>query len=62
MKIILILKLRIAYFLTIFFYLQTFEMSATGKVLFSASEGYDADVWDDTALIQEYERALESSR
>jgi len=37
-------------------------MSAKGKVLYSASEGCDADVWDDTALIQEYERALESSR
>jgi len=37
-------------------------MSAVGSVLFSASEGYDADVWDDTALIQEYDRAWKSSR
>ena len=38
------------------------EMSASGTVLFNASEGYDADMWDDSALIKEYDRALESSR
>ena len=38
------------------------EMSAKGTVLFSASEGYDEDMWDDSALIREYDRALQSSR
>jgi len=37
-------------------------MSAVGSVVFSASDGYDAEVWDDTALIQEYDRAWKSSR
>jgi len=37
-------------------------MSAVGTVVFSAADGYDSDVWDDTALIQEYDRALQSSR
>jgi len=37
-------------------------MASIGSVLFSASEGYDAEVWDDTALIQEYDRAWKSSR
>jgi len=37
-------------------------MSAIGSVVFSASEGYDAEVWDDSALIQEYDRAWKSSR
>ena len=38
------------------------DMSAKGTVLFSASEGYDEDMWDDSALIREYDRALQSSR
>ena len=37
-------------------------MSAPGTVLFSASEGYDEDMWDDSALIQQYDRALQASR
>ena len=37
-------------------------MAAIGSVVFSASEGYDAEVWDDSALIQEYDRAWKSSR
>ena len=37
-------------------------MSAAGSVVFAASDGYDAEMWDDTALIREYDRALESSR
>jgi len=37
-------------------------MSAVGSVVFSASQGYDADVWDDSALIQAYDRAWQSSR
>ena len=37
-------------------------MSAKGTVLFSASEGYDEEMWDDSALIREYDRALQSSR
>ena len=34
-------------------------MSAIRSVVFSASKGYDAEVWDDSALIQ---RAWKSSR
>ena len=37
-------------------------MSAPGTVLFSASSGYDADMWDDSALIRQYDRALQSSK
>jgi len=37
-------------------------MSTVGSVLFSASQGYDAEVWDDSALIQAYDRAWQSSR
>jgi len=37
-------------------------MSAIGSVVFSASDGYNAEVWDDSALIQEYDRAWKSSR
>jgi len=37
-------------------------MSKPGTVLFSAKDGYDADMWDDSALIQQYDRALQSSR
>ena len=37
-------------------------MTAAGSVVFAASDGYDAEMWDDTALIREYDRALESSR
>jgi len=37
-------------------------MSGVGAVVFKASDGYDPDVWDDTALIQEYDRAIKSSR
>jgi len=37
-------------------------MSKPGTVLFSAKDGYDEDMWDDSALIQQYDRALQSSR
>jgi len=37
-------------------------MSKVGSVVFSASEGYDPEVWDDTALIKQYDKALQSSR
>ena len=52
------------FFIIIFLNLQTDErdMSAKGTVLFSASEGYDEEMWDDSALIREYDRALQSSR
>ena len=33
-----------------------------GEVVFSIANGYDADMWDDSLLIRQYERACESSR
>jgi len=33
-----------------------------GEEVFNAADGYDADMWDDTALIRNYERAYEASR
>jgi len=35
---------------------------AEGEVVFSIANGYDADMWDDSLLIRQYERACESSR
>jgi hypothetical protein len=33
-----------------------------GEMVFSIANGYDADIWDDTLLIRQYERACQSSR
>jgi len=33
-----------------------------GEVVFSIANGFDADIWDDTLLIRQYERACQSSR
>jgi hypothetical protein len=35
---------------------------AKGEVLFDIKQGYDADIWDDSALIRNYERAYKASR
>lgn len=37
-------------------------MSAPGTVIFNAKDGFDEDIWDDSALIRQYDRALQSSR
>jgi len=34
----------------------------SGSTLYNASEGYDADAWDDSALIKAYDRAMQSGR
>ena len=36
------------------------EMQST--VVYDASQGYDEDTWDDSALIKAYDMAKESSR
>jgi len=33
-----------------------------GTVVYDASQGYDEDAWDDSALIKAYDKAKESSR
>ena len=33
-----------------------------GEVVFDIAAGYDADMWDDTVLIRNYERAYQASR
>ena len=38
------------------------RMTAPGTEIFNASGGYDADMWDDSALIRQYDQALQSSR
>jgi len=35
---------------------------SVGEVVFNVSDGYDEDMWDDSLLIRNYEKALESSR
>ena len=52
------------YFFTHFSSLADFmkAMSAPGTVVFNAKDGFDEDIWDDSALIRQYDRALQSSR
>eukprot|EP00088_Acartia_fossae_P009129 TRINITY_DN1440_c0_g1_i4.p1 TRINITY_DN1440_c0_g1~~TRINITY_DN1440_c0_g1_i4.p1 ORF type:complete len:417 (-),score=87.03 TRINITY_DN1440_c0_g1_i4:97-1347(-) len=35
---------------------------SVGEVVFNIANGYDADMWDDSLLIRQYERAYESSK
>ena len=35
---------------------------SVGEVIFKAGEMYDGDMWDDSALIRDYEKAYEASR
>ena len=41
---------------------EALTMSAPGTVIFNAKDGFDEDIWDDSALIRQYDRALQSSR
>ena len=33
-----------------------------GEEIFNVADGYDEEMWDDTALIRNYEKAYEASR
>ena len=33
-----------------------------GEEVFNVEDGFDEDIWDDSALIRNYERAYEASR
>ena len=33
-----------------------------GEEVFNAADGYDEDMWDDSVLIRNYERAYQASR
>ena len=38
------------------------QINMHSTVVYDASQGYDEDTWDDSALIKAYDRAKESSR
>ena len=38
------------------------QRNMLGTVVYDASQGYDEDAWDDSALIKAYDKAKESSR
>ena len=38
------------------------QMNMQSMVVYDASQGYDEDTWDDSALIKAYDLAKESSR
>ena len=38
------------------------QINMQSTVVYDASQGYDEDTWDDSALIKAYDRAKESSR
>ena len=38
------------------------QIDMQSTVVYDASQGYDEDTWDDSALIKAYDRAKESSR
>ena len=49
-------------FLHIFHHLQISWKPCRLLELFNAKDGFDEDIWDDSVLIRQYDRALQSSR